>query len=135
MVGSETGSVVEPIGVALMATCGTPDRAIAAAIRMREAMSDLGAERAHQSLHLKMGIHEGSCLAVTLNDQQDYFGQTVNIASRVPGLAASRSIVVTEPVVENAPTPALLGNSGLKPTLRRVTLSGISAELSVYETP
>ena len=28
--------------------------------------------------------------------QQDYFGQTVNIASRVQGLAASRSIVVTE---------------------------------------
>jgi len=25
------------------------------------------------------------CLAVTLNDQQDYFGQTVNIASHVQG--------------------------------------------------
>jgi len=42
---------------------------------MREAMSDLGAERQHQSLRLKMGIHEGSCLAVTLNAQQDYFGR------------------------------------------------------------
>jgi len=49
---------------------------------MREAMSDLGAGRRHQSLRLKIGIHEGSCLAVTLNGQQDYFGQTVNIASR-----------------------------------------------------
>ena len=38
-------------------------------------------------------IHEGSCLAVTLNDEQDYFGQTVNIAPRVQGVAASRSIV------------------------------------------
>jgi class 3 adenylate cyclase len=49
-----------------------------------------------------MGIHEGSCLAVILNGQQDYFGQTVNIAWRVQGLAASRSIVVTESMVENA---------------------------------
>src|SRR6516165_1465409 len=113
----------------------TDTLAIAAAIRMREAMSDLGAERQHQSLHLKMGIHEGSCLAVTLNDQQDYFGQTVNIASRVQGLAASRSIVVTEPVVENAQASALLENNGLKPTLRRVALSGIAAEMSVYEIP
>jgi class 3 adenylate cyclase len=80
-----------------------------------------------------MGIHEGSCLAVTLNDQQDYFGQTVNIASRVQGLAVSRSIVVTEPVVENAQASALLENSGLKPTLRRVALSGIPGEVSVYE--
>jgi class 3 adenylate cyclase len=116
-----------------MATFETPDRAIAAAIRMRQAMSDLGAEREHQSLRLKMGIHEGSCLAVTLNGQQDYFGQTVNIASRVQGLAASRSIVVTESVVENADARTLLETAGLKPALKRVALTGIVDKVSVYE--
>ena len=100
---------------------------------MREAMSDLGAERQHQSLGLKMGIHEGPCLAVILNAQQDYFGQTVNIASRVQGLAASRSIVVTESVLENAEARALLEANGLKPTLRHVALSGIADKVSVYE--
>jgi class 3 adenylate cyclase len=34
-------------------------------------------------LLLKIGIHEGPCLAVSLNDRQDYFGRTVNIAARV----------------------------------------------------
>jgi class 3 adenylate cyclase len=130
---SENGAVVKTIGDAVMATFETPDRAIAAAIRMREAMSDLGAERQHQNLHLKMGIHEGSCLAVTLNYQQDYFGQTVNIASRVQGLAASRSIVVTESVVQNAQAQVLLETNGLKPTRRRVALSGIEDKVSVYE--
>jgi class 3 adenylate cyclase len=135
IIAAERGAVVKTIGDAVMATFETPDRAIAAAIRMREAMSDLAAERQHQSLHLKMGVHEGSCLAVTLNGQQDYFGQTVNIASRVQGLAASRAIVVTEPVVENAQTSALLATSGLKPTPKRVALSGIPGEVSVYEIP
>jgi class 3 adenylate cyclase len=133
IIASERGAVVKTIGDAVMATFETPDRAIAAAIRMREAMSDLGAERQHQSLRLKMGIHEGSCLAVTLNGQQDYFGQTVNIASRVQGLAASRSIVVTEQVVENAHARTLLETSGLKPTPRRVALTGIAEKVSVYE--
>src|SRR5882762_5920369 len=133
IIASERGAVVKTIGDAVMATFETPDRAIAAAIRMREAMSDLGAERQHQSLGLKMGIHEGSCLAVTLNGQQDYFGQTVNIASRVQGLAASRSIMVTESVVENAHARALLETNGLKPTLKRVALSGIADKVSVYE--
>src|SRR3954462_5833146 len=133
IIASERGAIVKTIGDAVMATFETPDRAIAAAIRMREAMSDLGAERQHQSLRLKMGIHEGSCLAVTLNGQQDYFGQTVNVASRVQGLAASRSIVVTEQVVENAHARALLETNGLKPTLRRVALSGIADKVSVYE--
>ena len=120
IIASERGAVVKTVGDAVMATFETPDRAIAAAIRMREAMSDLGAERQHQSLRLKMGIQEGSCLAVTLDGEQDYFGQTVNIASRVQGLAASRSIVVTELVVENADARALLETKGLKPMLRRV---------------
>jgi class 3 adenylate cyclase len=133
IIASERGAVVKTIGDAVMATFETPDRAIAAAIRMREAMSDLGAERQHQGLLLKMGIHEGSCLAVTLNGQQDYFGQTVNIASRVQGLAASRSIVVTESVVDNADTRTLLKAIGLKPTRRSVALSGIADKVSVYE--
>jgi class 3 adenylate cyclase len=132
---SERGAVVKTIGDAVMATFETPDRGIAAAIRMREAMSDLGAQRQRQSLRLKIGVHEGSCLAVTLNDQQDYFGQTVNIASRVQGLAASRSIVVTKQVAESAQASALLERSGLKPTLRRVTLGGIADEMSIYEIP
>ena len=133
IIASERGAVVKTIGDAVMATFETPDRAIAAAIRMREAMSDLGAERQHQSLSLKMGIHEGSCLAVTLNAQQDYFGQTVNIASRVQGLAASRSFVVTESVVENAKARSLLETKGLTPTPRSVALSGIADKVSVYE--
>src|ERR1700675_201790 len=133
IIASERGAVVKTIGDAVMATFETPDRAIAAAIRMREAMSDLGAKRHHQGLRLNMGIHEGSCLAVTLNGQQDYFGQTINIASRVQGLAASRSIVVTESVVENADARALLESSGLTPTPRRVALSGIADKASIYE--
>jgi class 3 adenylate cyclase len=133
IIASERGAVVKTIGDAVMATFETPDRAIAAAIRMREAMGDLGAERQHQSLRLKMGIHEGSCLAVTLNGQQDYFGQTVNIASRVQGLAASRVIVVTESVVENAQARTLLESNGLTPVRRRVALSGIADKVSVYE--
>jgi len=133
IIASERGAVVKTIGDAVMATFETPDRAIAAAIRMREAMSDLGAERQHQGLLLKMGIHEGSCLAVTLNGQQDYFGQTVNIASRVQGLAASRSIVVTEQVVGNARTRTLLEANGLTPARRSVALSGIADKVAVYE--
>jgi len=44
-----------------------------------------------------------------LNDRLDYFGQTVNIAARVQGLAVSRAIFATRPVVEDARSAALLG--------------------------
>jgi class 3 adenylate cyclase len=135
IIASEAGAVVKTIGDAVMATFATPDRAIAAAIRMREAMTDLGEERRHASLSLKMGIHEGPCLAVTLNDRQDYFGQTVNIASRVQGLAGTHSILATGKVVEDKHASIFLEKSGLTPMLRRIALRGIAEEMSVYEIP
>jgi class 3 adenylate cyclase len=135
IIASEKGAVVKTIGDAVMATFATPDRAVAAAIRMRDAMTDLGEQRQQKSLLLKMGIHEGPCLAVSLNDRQDYFGQTVNIAARVQALAATRAIVATGQVVENSQVSAVLATSGLKPMLRRTTLRGIADEISVYEVP
>jgi hypothetical protein len=68
IIASERGAVVKTIGDAVMATFAAPEHAVSAAIRMRDAMSDLGAQRQEQNLLLKMGIHEGPCLAVTLNE-------------------------------------------------------------------
>ena len=87
IVAAEAGAVVKTIGDAVMATFPTPDRAIAAALRMRDAMRQLNEQYGREDLLLKIGVHEGPCIAVAMNERQDYFGQTVNIASRVQGLA------------------------------------------------
>jgi len=135
IVGAEAGAVVKTIGDAVMATFDTPDRAVAAALKMREAMQRLNVERGSEDLLLKIGIHEGPCLAVVLNDRQDFFGQTVNIASRVQGLATSRAIFATGPVVENAQTSSLLAEKGLAPVAQQRALRGVSDEYAVYEIP
>jgi class 3 adenylate cyclase len=70
-----------------------------------------------------------------LNDHQDYFGQTVNIAARVQGLAISRSIFATSPVVAYPQTSALLQESGLSAVRQQRALRGIADELEVYEIP
>ena len=135
IVAAEAGAVVKTIGDAVMATFPTPDRALAAALRMREAMRRLNDGRNGHELLLKIGIHEGPCLAVVLNDRQDYFGTTVNIASRVQGLADSRSILATGPVVKHPQASSLLATSGLSPVPQRRALRGIAEELAVYEIP
>ncbi len=135
VVGNESGAVVKTIGDAVMATFHTPDRGMAAVLRMREAMQRLNADRGREDLLLKIGIHEGPCLAVTLNDRLDYFGQTVNIAARVQGLAMSHSIFATEPVVRHEPTAEMLAKAGLTPEPRQCELKGISGDFTVYEIP
>ena len=135
IIAAESGAVVKTIGDAVMATFPTPDRALAAALRMRDAMRALNEQRGSEDLLLKIGIHEGPCLAVTLNDRQDYFGQTVNIASRVQALAVSRSILATGSVVDNPQASSLLETDGIKPMSRRLPVRGIADELAVYEIP
>ncbi|WP_404291622.1 adenylate/guanylate cyclase domain-containing protein [Microvirga sp. RSM25] len=135
IVAAEAGAVVKTIGDAVMATFPTPDHAISAALRMRDAMHSLNEQRGQEDLLLKIGIHEGPCLAVTLNDRQDYFGQTVNIASRVQGLAVSRSIFATDNVVENPEVSRVIARQGLQPTLQKTSLRGINDEFLVYEIP
>ena len=135
IVAAEAGAVVKTIGDAVMATFPTPDRALAAALRMREAMSRINAERGNEDLLLKIGIHEGPCLAVILNDSQDYFGQTVNLAARVQGLASSRAIFVTQSVVEDKNAAKILETSGLQPMMQQAALRGIADKTTVYEIP
>jgi class 3 adenylate cyclase len=130
IVATERGAVVKTIGDAVMATFPTPDRAMAAALRMREALKDLNEE-----LFLKIGIHEGPCLAVSLNDRQDYFGQTVNIASRVQGLATSRSIFATGQVVEHSEASKLLQANGIAARPQKRSLRGIANEFEIFEIP
>ena len=116
--------------------CTQPSRAVAASLRMRDAMRSLNTERKrNDDLLLKIGIHEGPCLAVMLNERQDYFGQTVNIASRVQNLASSQAIYATGSVVGHAATAELLTQAGVSPVAQRQTLRGISDSLAIYEIP
>ena len=135
IVAAEGGAVVKTSGDAVMATFPTPDRAVAAALRMREAMRDLKGAHSGNGLLLKIGIHEGPCLAVVLDRRQDYFGRTVNIASRVQALADSRSILATGSVVMHPKSSSLLETSGLKPVPQRRALRGVVDEMAVYEIP
>lgn len=135
VVGNESGAVVKTIGDAVMATFPTPDLAVSAALKMRDGMRKLNGASGHEDLLLKIGIHEGPCLAVNLNDRQDYFGQTVNIASRVQNLANSHAIFATEPVVENRDSAAILAKAGLTPVPQEVLLKGVTERVKIYEIP
>ena len=132
---AEAGAVVKTIGDAVMATFSTPRQAIAAALRMREGMRRLNEEQQSEDLCLKIGIHEGPCLAVTLNDRQDYFGQTVNVAARVQGMAEAQAIFTTSSVIDDHQSTQLLESIGVRPEPRSAVLRGILEEMTIYEIP
>ena len=135
IVGSEAGAIIKTIGDAVMATFPSPDRAVSAALQMREAMKRLNADHDGAGLVLKIGIHEGPCLAVVLNERQDFFGHTVNVAARVQALANSQAIFATGSVIQNPLTSDLLASKGLVPVAGQRELRGLTDEYVIYEIP
>lgn len=133
IIAAEKGAVVKTIGDAVMATFVQPDHALIAALRMRAAMSKLNAERGRADLIVKIGIHEGPCLAVMLNERQDYFGQTVNIAARVQSLSTSQEIHITGPVIDALGVATLLEQEAIRPIRKEAALRGIADKIVVYE--
>ena len=135
IISAEKGAVVKTIGDAVMATFVRPEHAIVAGLRMRAAMDELNVQRGRDDLIVKIGIHEGPCLAVMLNERQDYFGQTVNIAARVQGLSTSQAIHVTGPVIDAPAVAAILEKQAITPIQKQAALRGIADKVVVYEIP
>jgi class 3 adenylate cyclase len=111
-IAAEGGAIVKTMGDAVMAVFRQP----AAALRALEiAHASITLLEGKPPLEMKAGIHSGPCIAVTLNERLDYFGSTVNIAARLPGLAQGGEVVFSNEVKndpevgswlqENHPTP------------------------------
>ena len=62
------------------------------------------------------------------------FSMACLTAWRVRGLAMSRSILATAPVVHNPRSASVLGSNGRKPVAQS-RLCGVASEVAVYESP
>ena len=135
IIAAEKGAVVKTIGDAVMATFIRPEHALRAGLRMRAAMKELNKTRGTDDLIVKIGLHEGPCLAVMLNERQDYFGQTVNVAARVQSLSTNQEIHLTQPVIGAPEVAAIIEREAIKPIRKEAALRGIADKMVVYEIP
>ncbi len=98
------GTVVKTMGDAVMAAFVDETACAAAALDCLAGFEAFRATHEHGHLTgLKLGLFAGPCYVVTANDAIDYFGQTVNCASRVQHLAESAEVVLEESAFETLP--------------------------------
>ena len=129
-ISRNSGALVKTIGDAVMASFVDPRDALRAALDMRARIARFNADASGDLIGLKIGLHAGACLAVTLNDRLDYFGQTVNIAARVHSLAGAGEIIVTDDIL--APEGAAELVTDLAIASSDVHLKGIVGDLRVH---
>ena len=104
-----------------MASFGDPAHAVKAALAMQTAIAD-------HDLVLKLGVHAGPSVVVTLNDRLDYFGSTVNMAARLQGQSAGGDIVLSRTVADDPAVQSLLASVPKRE--ESVTLKGFTAPVS-----
>lgn len=116
------GAVVKTIGDAVMASFDDPAQAVRAALAMQARI----ASSAHGTEHLvlKVGVHAGPSVVVTLNDRLDYFGSTVNMAARLQGQSAGADIVLSEAIASDPAVREIL--AGVPQRREKVTLKGFA---------
>jgi class 3 adenylate cyclase len=124
------GAIIKTIGDAVMAAFLNPADAVQAALDMRSEIASFNLRQPDKQLILKIGIHKGAAIAVTLNERLDYFGQTVNIAARVQNLADADEIYVSQDVFEAAGVRDELAAFTIEP--RTAQLRGVQQELPVF---
>jgi class 3 adenylate cyclase len=129
-IARNSGALVKTIGDAVMASFVDPLDALRAALEMRTRIAQFNAEAGGDQIALKVGLHSGACLAVTLNDRLDYFGQTVNIAARVQALAEAGEIVVTDEVLSVPGAADLVVDLSIE--RNTVPLKGVAGEVRVH---
>ena len=124
------GVIVKTLGDAVMAAFMTPANAVSGVLAMRAEIARFNEKRPERDLLLKIGVHRGAAIAVTLNERLDYFGQTVNIAARVGALADGGEICLTREVHDAPDVQGLLQTYHV--SVSSVQLRGIHDTVPVW---
>jgi class 3 adenylate cyclase len=120
IVRAHNGTVVKTIGDAVMAAFVDPSDAIRAALAVQAGIRAFNESCGGEDLVIKLGLHTGPCIAVTLNERLDYFGSTVNMAARLQGQSEGGDIVLSEALSADPAVASLLGRYDLVSESRRI---------------
>ena len=105
---AHNGSIVKTIGDAVLAAFNEPADAVRAALAVQQQFRKFNETPHDGEMIVKLGVHAGRCIAVTLNDQLDYFGSTVNLAARLQSEAGGGEIIVSQSLADDPVVAPLL---------------------------
>ncbi len=118
------GFIVKTVGDAVMAAFHDPADAVRAVLSMQDEVADFNRGRSDNGIILKIGLHQGSCIAVTVGGILDYFGSAVNTAARLEHQCRGGEVTISAAVLTDPEAREAL--SGRTVTEDSATLRGLS---------
>ena len=117
------GKQIKHTGDGIMAAFPSPASGVEAAVAIQRAVAANNARFPDQTLHLRIGINAGE----PIEEEEDLFGATVQLAARTCAAAGTDQIVCTNVVRE------LTGNKASFAARGPTTLKGFSEKVTLYE--
>lgn len=124
------GTIVKVIGDSVMMAFDDVRGAARTALEMVPEVRELGRVRGLPELGLRVGLHRGPAILVSLDGRLDFFGQAVNVASRLQEMAEPGEVLLTAEAADAAGVAAIL-TAGGEPGRRRVALQGLPEEREI----
>lgn len=85
------GKVIKTIGDSVMASFSSPKNALRAGVGIQQALEDYRNKNKRFKLEIRIGMHTGKALI----EKNDVFGDAVNVAARVEGMAKANEILIS----------------------------------------
>ncbi|MFP4365303.1 MAG: adenylate/guanylate cyclase domain-containing protein, partial [Spirochaetia bacterium] len=133
LVRENNGGVVKTIGDAVMAAFTVPRDAFRTALEIQEKFGTPVTDTPKFSdFVIKLGIHQGPCIILNLNDNLDYFGSSVNKAARVQGESKGDDIVISDTLYNNEDVKKLIREYRLESETFTKPLKGITETAELF---
>ncbi len=118
------GSLVKTIGDEILVYFQDANMALMAAEAIQLAMED---DRSPETIgiSIRVGMHYGPVIL----EENDIYGDTVNVAARIVAMTKARQILCTEPLVDHLTTSDMLDKTR---KYDRISVKGKEATLDVY---
>jgi class 3 adenylate cyclase len=135
------GTIVKTIGDAIMAAFNEPLDGVTCAVAIQQAFAAFNAERTGSSaqVNVKLGMHMGPCIAVTLNGILDYYGKVANLTARLAGLSQGGDVVLSHTLADDPAVAKHLaswaldeGSSEVKGFAEKVAWKRVPAQLMLH---
>lgn len=125
------GRVVKTVGDGVMAVFDAPAAAVRAVLRAHELMaSDMDGI---QPVHMKAGLHHGSCVVFESGEGEDFVGTTVNVAAHLARAGDGGDVVMSAVVFADAAVTDIAQRHELSVVTNEMLMKGSTLPLRYHK--
>lgn len=133
VIKKHNGVPVKTIGDAVMGVFANQTDGLKASLEAQKLLiNDYKDKTDSEKIEVKIGLHSGTTIIVTLNGRLDYFGSTVNMAARIQAKANPNEVLISENIFESNENKRVIAQYTKTVKRTKGIFKGLKGEYNIY---